>query len=174
MSKMKQSTDKSSQEPCNYISSNEFFDQTKYLETNKDISINAEVVETELLREDASDDNRSHSLKDTNKGDSNDRATIEAADSKTTDHEVESDDEYWDTLTHVEENELFQENDSSTDEETFWDCLTELEEIAETDMPEKEKQEIKIRPESESVWDNQHINDTIKTVPKLSKENKSK
>ena len=77
-----------------------------------------------------------------------------------------------DTLTHVEEDEVLRENDSATDEETFWDCPTELEEIAETDMPEKDKQEIKVRPKSESVWDNQHINDTIKTVPKLSKENK--
>ena len=67
---------------------------------------------------------------------------------------------------------MFQKDDLSTDEETFWDCLTEPEEIAETDMSEKDKQEIKVRPESESVWDNQNTNDTIKAVPKLSKENK--
>ena len=76
------------------------------METTEDISINADIVKAEPLGKEASDDIRSHRLKDTNKGDSNDWATIEVADSKPTDHEIESDDEYWDTLTHVEEDEV--------------------------------------------------------------------
>ena len=60
-------------------------------------------------------------------------------DHKATDHELEIDDEYWDTLTHVEENEMIRDDDSETDEEIVWDSPTKPEEITETDMFEEKK-----------------------------------
>ena len=150
MSKMKQSADKSSQEVCNHISSNESSDQTKYLKTNEDIIRDAEDGETEPLKKDGSDDSSSLNLKDTHKEDSIDQVTIEQADEQTTDHEDESDDKYWDTLTHVGENEVFQEDNSFTEEDTFWDCPTELEE-ATVAVNVKEEMKVRLKPESVSM-----------------------
>ena len=46
---------------------------------------------------------------------------------------LNNDDEYWDTMTQIDENEVIRDDDS--DEEIFWDSPTEPEEITETDMP---------------------------------------
>ena len=73
-------------------------------------------------------------------------------------------------MTHIEENEVIR--DDGSDEEIFWDSPTEPEELTEIDMPEKNEHDRKSRSESESMWDSQHINKTIKSIPKLNKDNK--
>ena len=67
---------------------------------------------------------------------------------------------------------MIQNDDSETDEEIFWNSPTEPEEITETDMPETNKYDKKGKSQSELMWDNRHINKTIKTIPKLNKDNK--
>ena len=83
-SKIKQKTEKSSQEPCDDVSCNDFSEQIGCL--NEDIIINADISEAEPLGKEASDDFRSHRLKDTDKGGINDLATKKVTDSKASDH----------------------------------------------------------------------------------------
>ena len=171
-SKIKQEAEKSIQESCNkhnHVNT----EQTGCLETTENIAIDRpDTAKTEPLEKEANDDIRSHKQRDIYEEDIDDWATRGIIDSKATDHELEIDDEYWDTLTHVEENEMIRDDDSETDEEIFWDSLTEPEEITETVMFEKNDFGRKSESKSESVWDNQHINKTIKTIPKLNKDNK--
>ena len=67
------------------------------------------------------------------KEDPNDWANKEIIESKATDQESDDDDEYWDTMTDIDENEVIRNDDS--DEETFWECPTEPEDITETEIP---------------------------------------
>ena len=58
---------------------------------------------------------------------------------------------------------MIRDDDSETDEEIFWDSPTEPEEITETDILEKNDFGRKSESKSDSIWDNRHINKTIKT-----------
>ena len=74
-------------------------------------------------------------------------------DHKATDHELEIDDEYWDTLTHIEEeNEMIRDDDSETDEDLFWDSLSQPEENTETDMLEKVFLAENVNPNQYQCW----------------------
>ena len=134
-SKIKQGTEKSSQESCNKHN-HDNAEQTGCLETTENIAVNrSDTAKAETLEKEANDDSRSHKQRDIYEEDIDDWATRGVIDRKATDHELEIDDEYWDTLTHVEEeNEMIRDDDSETDEEIFWDSPTEPEEITKRDM----------------------------------------
>ena len=67
----------------------------------------------------------------------NDNQIIEAVVSsrssgtKATNEEPDDNDEYWETMTHIDEEEVIRDDDS--DEEFFWESPTEPEEISKTD-----------------------------------------
>ena len=143
--------EKSVQESCNTHnrSNNE---QTGCSETPENIAIRRpDITKNELLEKEAHDDIRSHKQQDINEEDTDDWTNRGIIESKATDQELDNDDEYWDTMTHIEENEVIRDDDS--DEEIFWDSPTEPEEITETDMPETNKYDKKGKSESESMWD---------------------
>ena len=87
----------------------------------------------------------------------------EIIESKATDQESD-DDEYWDTMTDIDENEVIRNDDS--DEETFWESPTEPEDITETEIPVTYNIDMKNEFDPASMWDNQHTSKVRETVPK--------
>ena len=151
--------------------------------SNENDAINrSDTTSAEVIEKEASDDNRSQKQRDIYEEgndefimlETDDWATKETIDRKAIDLELEIDDEeYWDSLSHIEEeNEMIRDDDSETDEDLFWDSPSEPEENTETDMFEKSDFGRKCESKSESMWDNQHINETIKTIPKSNKDSK--
>ena len=132
-SQIKQDSEKSIQGSCNKHN-HDNAEQVGCLETTENIAINrSDTAKTKTTEKEANDDSRSRKQRDIYEEDSDDWTTKETIDRKAIDPELEIDDEeYWDTLSHIEEeNEMIRDDDSETDEEIFWDSPSEPEENTE-------------------------------------------
>ena len=90
--------------------------------TTNNGDVKTDSTEIKLLGKGAPNDDRPCKQQYVDKKYPNDRANIGIIENKATDQESDEDDEYWDPMTGIDENELSQIDDS--DEETFWESPT--------------------------------------------------